>query len=1067
MKRFSWSGIALASTAFLVACGGANETVTTQTSRAGDRSVALRAQALENTVQSAPIDRRLRQSTGKVDVWVALDQNSLARTRALLAQTSGMARVRALSAAGEGRREASAIVSAMSSQRATVLAQQKALSSQLGALGATVLGSVSVAHNAIAVTVDASQLRTIGTLPGVLSVRPVLHYELHLSETVPYVGAAAVQAGGVDGTGVKVAVLDSGIDYTHRNLGGSGSLADYAAATANPAAIPAGLYPTAKVVGGYDFVGSTWSPSAGTRTEDPNPIDDGPEGGHGTNVADIIAGKSLDGTHKGVAPGASLLAVKVCSSVSTSCNGIALLKGMDFALDPNGDGDLSDAVDVINMSLGSSYGQIEDDLSGASANAVALGVVVVASAGNSANRPYITGSPASTPGVISVAQTQVPGAVAFPLVVSGITPSIINNTALVDWAPVGAGFNGPVARLGRGCPAGSVAAGSPDDPYFNGNSPAGKVALIDRGGCSISLKVDRATKAGALAVILANNAGGDPPSFSFGGGDLPMVPTVVITQADGTRIKNALGATGLNPAVVASVSPAVSVALKGSMVASSARGPGYNTSLIKPEIGAPGASVSADYGTGTGTVAFGGTSGAAPMVAGAAALLLSAHPTRSPMEIKAMLMNSADNQIFTNPAVSPGVLAPITRIGAGELRVNRALSLPAVAWDSGNLSATLSFGAVEADKQITLSRTLTLKNFSANAMQFSVAKGFRYADDEASGAVTLQSPTVVNVPAKGTASLKVTMLINPTKLPEWGLNGGSQGGNGAALNGPEYDGYVTLTSGSTTLNVPWHVLPRKASNTSALSYSPSRSGTQFTLKNVGATDGDYEMFSLMATSGKITPLPGPGDNFAVVDIKEVGVRLLPAAVFGDNYLEFAISTHGRRAHPTYPGGFEVDIDVNGDGTVDYFVFQQELTGFAATGQSLVYVQKVGTTTANAFFFNDADLNSGNVIFSLPLSALGVGPTATLTFSVFAYDNYFTGAGTDFVGGMKFTPATPRFAAPDGVPFGTILRAGTGKVPFAANAVGAGSSTEQGVLMMFRRNSGSESQAIPLAAPAAP
>jgi len=82
--------------------------------------------------------------------------------------------------------------------------------------------------------------------------------------------------------------------------------------------------------------------------EDPNPID---LEGHGTHVADIIGGKSVDGTHKGMAPGAKLYGVKVCSAVASSCNGIALLKGMDFAIDPNGDGDVSDAVDVVNMSL--------------------------------------------------------------------------------------------------------------------------------------------------------------------------------------------------------------------------------------------------------------------------------------------------------------------------------------------------------------------------------------------------------------------------------------------------------------------------------------------------------------------------------------------------------------------------------------------------------------------------------------------------------------------------------------------------------------------------------------------
>src|SRR6185503_17536259 len=117
-----------------------------------------------------------------------------------------------------------------------------------------------------------------------------------------------------------------------------------------------GLFPTAKVIEGFDFVGEVWP--NGPLAPDPDPID---FDGHGSHVADIAAGRSSDGLHKGVAPGSSLLAVKVCSAVATSCSGLAILQGLDFAIDPNGDGDLSDAVDVVNMSLGSNYGQREDD----------------------------------------------------------------------------------------------------------------------------------------------------------------------------------------------------------------------------------------------------------------------------------------------------------------------------------------------------------------------------------------------------------------------------------------------------------------------------------------------------------------------------------------------------------------------------------------------------------------------------------------------------------------------------------------------------------------------------------
>src|SRR5439155_3542601 len=126
----------------------------------------------------------------------------------------------------------------------------------------------------------------------------------------------------------------------------------------------------------------------------------------------------------------------------SSCSGIALLQAMDFALDPNGDGDISDAVDVINMSLGSAYGQREDDLSEASANAARLGVIVVAAAGNDGDRPYIGSSPATTPEAISVAQTPVPSARRYPLVVNSPAPIAgqYKNTETVSWAPVGSGF---------------------------------------------------------------------------------------------------------------------------------------------------------------------------------------------------------------------------------------------------------------------------------------------------------------------------------------------------------------------------------------------------------------------------------------------------------------------------------------------------------------------------------------------------------------------------------------------------------------------------------------------------
>ncbi len=274
--------------------------------------------------------------------------------------------------------------------------KQDTLASQIRNLGGREIARVSKAYNAIAIAIDSSRLGDVAALPGIASIRPVRNYALDLSSVRSYIGAVDVENAGFDGTGVTVGMLDTGIDYTHKDFGGPGTLAAYTAAYGTSTTDPRntttdGLFPTAKVIAGFDFVGEKWP--NGPLAPDPDPIDCGGPvmcaGGHGTHTADIVGGRSIDGTHKGIAPGAKLVAVKVCSSVVNSCSGTAILEGIDFALDPNQDGDISDAVDVISMSIGASYGQKEDDLSEAAQNAVALGVVFVASAGNDSYRPYI------------------------------------------------------------------------------------------------------------------------------------------------------------------------------------------------------------------------------------------------------------------------------------------------------------------------------------------------------------------------------------------------------------------------------------------------------------------------------------------------------------------------------------------------------------------------------------------------------------------------------------------------------------------------------------------------------
>ena len=91
---------------------------------------------------------------------------------------------------------------------------------KVAGLGGAEVARLSKVYNAVVVNIDAAQLPAVVALPGVSAVKPIVDHDLALTSTVPYIGANALHGLGLTGTGVKIAVLDSGIDYTHKNLGG-------------------------------------------------------------------------------------------------------------------------------------------------------------------------------------------------------------------------------------------------------------------------------------------------------------------------------------------------------------------------------------------------------------------------------------------------------------------------------------------------------------------------------------------------------------------------------------------------------------------------------------------------------------------------------------------------------------------------------------------------------------------------------------------------------------------------------------------------------------------------------
>lgn len=1016
--------LATAGSAVAAPAGGAHPTPVPASLKTFDRAGSL-APALKN-------------AKGTVQVSVALSTKPVGATVAADSLVTGDLPAKA----------------SQQSQTAAVKSQQDRVIGQARGLGAKALGRASKAANVVALSIPATKLTDLTKIAGVLSVKPMARYETQadpggsgsLAQAADYLQATAPRAAGIDGTGVKVGVIDSGIDYTHANLGGPGTTAAYDTCNAQNTVAPTGecaalFGPSApKVKGGTDFVGENWPNTP--EEPDPNPIDGE---GHGTHVSDIIGGRSADGTHQGIAPGVDLYALKVCSSVSTSCSGVGILEAIDWSLDPNGDGDISDALDIINLSLGSPYGQEQDDSTVAIDNAVRAGVVAVISAGNSADRPFIVGSPSTAAGAISVAQTALPDDKLQTITTSsGLT---VRNTKLQSWsvAPTAA-ITAPLA-----VPAGSPLGCVPAD--FAG-FPAGAVALIARGTCNASVKAQNAQAAGASAVIIYNNVPGDPPDFSFGGGAPVTIPVYTASQADGRALAAAVAA----GAVTVTIDPANTTSLTNTTVGTSSRGPAISGLRAKPDIGAPGAWLSAEVGTGSGETNFGGTSGAAPVITGAAALILDKFPRLSPAQVKTRLLNAASTENRTPDAQATLYPTPVTRVGAGEVRIAPALSNAGLLQNSRQASGNIGLGLPHLTKKTTYTVALTLRNTSAARKAYLISPTFR-DPAEANGPVTVKTPGAVTVNGRSAKSVDVKITIDPTKLAEWPFtHSAGFTGDGSELNAPEFDGLVKAIAADETLHLGWTVLPERSADVSTA--SSVKAGGKLTLSNKSKVlDGAVQVFGLTGTSPKLPkPAPGtpgsPGSNAAVIDLQAAGVRDDVAT----DLVQFAVAGWQRQTVPLYPAGYEIDIDTNRDGTADFAVFQQEASGLGLSGQSVVQVLNIATGKTSAFFFTDANFDSSTQVLSAPLSALGLARGATFDFSVLAFDNYFSGTLTDVIDGQTWTVGSKKYALQGGADELSVPAGKSTKVTVTSNAT-AGESSSTGLLFLYDNAATRDAQAV--------
>jgi subtilisin family serine protease len=811
-------------------------------------------------------------------------------------------------------------------------------------------------------------VKELASLPGVVAVRPLQVFRPNNLRGVPLIGTPAVwQNLGLHGEDVKVAIIDTGIDFTHANFGGPGTAAAYVAAhngTDGKAherpADPALFGPAApRIKGGFDFVGDDYDASAdpidgkpNPKTiphPDPNPLDCN---GHGSHVAGTAGGSgvtsagatytgpynasTLPGSFNvapGVAPRVDLYALRVFG-----CDGSTdvVVDAIEWAVDHD--------MDVINMSLGSAFGSKDDPSAVASTNAAKAGVIVVTSAGNSGPNQYITGSPGTAEGAIATAANDpwptLPGVrvQTTPPSGTGLDLSAINANNHQFTGPLSGplvvlqdnpattadetGFLGS-ANESLGC--------SPAAYAFNGVvAGGGQIAVAQRGACARVAKAIFGERAGAAAVIMTNNAAVLPPfEGPITGNPDTGVPFTVTIPFVGVRGNQASPGTDsfllrASPAgTTANLSPIELANNNYTGFASfSSGGPRTGDSAVKPDVTAPGVSIlSTGVGTGSLSALISGTSMASPHVAGVAALTRQARPGWKVEDIKSAIVNTA-----LPSGVAGATPYRTSRAGAGLVQPAGSTATQVVANVGHKKFATsLSFGFAELSRNFSKTKEIVLANHGSMAATFNVSQALPSGSPH-----TLSlSRTSVRVPARGHASVKVTLNVPAATA------GPSTDADGNPLY-HEAAGVVVLTPQSAsdnsgvTLRVPYLLVPRALSDvaTKIGSLHGTNPSTRATVTNKhGAIAGNADFFAWGIVDDRMSTEDSEDDDDdgprLSSDVRAIGVQSFP---FGTptnptrRIIQFAVNTYKRWSNAA-TNEFDIYVDVdpqNGNGD-DYII----------------------------------------------------------------------------------------------------------------------------------------------------
>jgi len=411
-------------------------------------------------------------------------------------------------------------------------------------------------------------------------IQPENEIRSYIENSVPYIGTEIPRMDGIDGTGIKIAVIDTGVDFNHPDLFGWG--------------------PDGKVIGGYNFI-----------EENQLPMD---TNGHGTKVAGIIA---ADGNTLGVAHKAKILAYKV-SEDGEGVSSELIRKAIEKAIE--------DKADIINISLG--VNKTNSKIDSAVNDAWDKGIFVVTAAGNDGPELETIGSPGRNFESITVGATY-----------NNMTSSLIatleideNQYTVIPMVGSSKTQEPIIEKI--------VFGGFGKNSDLENIDVKNAILIVERGSdiegelLFFSIKEMNAAKAGAKALIVYNNQ----PGIFLGElihefsepGYVPQIPVVSIDREEGLEIikaieRKSLGIMNLfyNPDFIAHFS---------------SRGP-VSPFYIKPDIVAPGAYINTTQINSSYNFTS-GTSFAAPHVSGAAALLLQKNPELQNYEIKSLLVTT-------------------------------------------------------------------------------------------------------------------------------------------------------------------------------------------------------------------------------------------------------------------------------------------------------------------------------------------------------------------------------------------------------------------------------------------